>query len=47
MTEPTNDHEKDWRASLPFPAHWLYYIVAKVVILILVAGFALYWYGLL
>ena len=47
MTEPADEKEKDWRASLPFPAHWLYYIVAKVVILILVAGFALYWYGLL
>ncbi|HUO55614.1 MAG TPA: hypothetical protein VMU18_12775 [Rhodoblastus sp.] len=43
----TEEKEKDWRDSLPFPAHWLYYIAAKIVVLILVAGFALYWYGLL
>ena len=47
MTEPADDKDKDWRATLPFPAHWLYYIVAKVVVLALVAAFALHWYGLL
>jgi len=47
MTEPADDKEKDWRASLPFPAHWLAYIVAKIVILLLVAAIALHWYGLL
>jgi hypothetical protein len=48
MTElPPNEPEKDWRASLPFPAHWLIYIVAKIVVLVLVVWFALHWYGLL
>ena len=47
MTPPPADKEKDWRASLPFPAHWLYYIAVKIVILMLAAGFALYWFGLL
>jgi hypothetical protein len=47
MSDPSDEKEKDWRASLPFPAHWLYYIAAKLVILILVAAFALHWYGLL
>jgi hypothetical protein len=47
MTQPSDDKEKDWRASLPFPHHWLYYIAAKILMLALVAGFALHWYGLL
>ena len=47
MTQPPDSNEKDWRATLPFPAHWLYYIAAKIVVLALAAGFALYWYGML
>ncbi|WP_298429073.1 hypothetical protein [Rhodoblastus sp.] len=47
MAQPTDNKDKDWRASLPFPHHWLYYIVAKAAILALIAGFALHWYGLL
>ncbi|MCI4679874.1 hypothetical protein K9U39_03540 [Rhodoblastus acidophilus] len=47
MSEPKDEKEKDWRDTLPFPAHWLYYIAAKVVIVALVAGFALHYYGLL
>ncbi|WP_296715534.1 hypothetical protein [Rhodoblastus sp.] len=48
MSPPApDDKEKDWRDSLPFPAHWLTYLVAKLVVLALVAGFALHWYGLL
>jgi hypothetical protein len=43
----TNEPKQDWRASLPFPAHWLYYIAVKIVVLILAVGFALYWFGLL
>jgi hypothetical protein len=41
------DKEKDWRASLPFPAHWLGYIAIKLVVLALVTLFALHYYGLL
>jgi hypothetical protein len=48
MSPPSpDDKEKDWRDSLPFPAHWLTYLVAKLVVLALVAGFTLHWYGLL
>ncbi len=36
----------DWRAALPFPAHWLTYIAVKAVLLVLATAFALYWYGL-
>ena len=25
MSDPSDDKEKDWRDSLPFPAHWLIY----------------------
>jgi hypothetical protein len=46
MADSNDDKEKDWRASLPFPAHWLAYIVAKIVILALVVVLALHWYGL-
>lgn len=44
MTEP---RKKDWRDSLPFPAHWLYYIAAKFILLGLATLIALYWYGLI
>ena len=48
MTQPPADGpEKDWRASLPFPAHWLGYIAIKLVVLALVTLFALHYYGLL
>jgi hypothetical protein len=47
MSLPPEDKEKDWRASLPFPAHWLWYIAAKLIVLALVVAFALHWYGLL
>ncbi len=33
MTLPPDEPEKDWRASLPFPAHWLAYIAIKLVVL--------------
>ncbi len=47
MIPPADDKEKDWRDSLPFPAHWLWYIAAKIIVLALVTFFALNWYGLL
>jgi uncharacterized membrane protein len=43
----TENPEKDWRASLPFPAHWLWYIAAKLIVLTLVTVFTLKYYGLL
>jgi hypothetical protein len=39
--------KQDWRASLPFPAHWLWYIAAKLIVLALVTAFALKYYGLM
>ncbi len=47
MTPPPDDREKDWRNSLPFPAHWLAYIALKLLVLALVAYFALNYYGLM
>jgi hypothetical protein len=47
MTEPTDDKEKSWRDSLPFPAHWLVYAGLKLLLLVLVVGFALKWKGLI
>ena len=44
---PPDDREKDWRNSLPFPAHWLAYIALKLLVLALVAYFALNYYGLM
>ena len=46
MTPPPDEPEKDWRASLPFPAHWLGYIAIKLVVLALVTLIALHYYGL-
>ncbi len=42
MTEP---REKTWRDSLPFPAHWLGYIVVKIVVLALAVYLVLRWKG--
>ena len=39
--------KQDWRASLPFPAHWLWYIAAKLIVLALVGLIALKYYGLI
>ncbi|WP_294535809.1 hypothetical protein [uncultured Rhodoblastus sp.] len=47
MSLPPNDPKQDWRASLPFPAHWLWYIAAKLIVLALVTLIALKYYGLL
>ncbi len=46
MTQP-DDREKDWRQLLPFPAHWLWYIAAKLIVLVLAALIALRWKGLI
>jgi hypothetical protein len=39
--------EKDWRDSLPFPAHWLWYLAAKVLVLALAVLIVLWWKGLI
>ncbi|MCW2317798.1 hypothetical protein SAMN06265338_101889 [Rhodoblastus acidophilus] len=46
MTQP-DDREKSWRDSLPFPAHWLWYIAAKIVVLGLAIMIGLRWKGLI
>ena len=34
------------RPDTPFPRHWLYYIVLKLVLIAIVVAFALKFYGL-
>jgi len=46
MTQP-DDREKSWRDSLPFPAHWLWYIAAKIIVLALAVMIGLRWKGLI
>lgn len=42
MTEP---RKKNWRDSLPFPAHWLGYIAIKIIVLALAVYLVLRWKG--
>jgi hypothetical protein len=44
MTEP---EKKSWHDSLPFPKHWLGYIVLKIVVLVLAVYIVLRLNGLL
>jgi hypothetical protein len=44
MTEPD---KKSWHDSLPFPKHWLGYIVLKLAVLALVIYVALRYQGLI
>ena len=46
MMRAPDDPEKNWRDSLPFPAHWLWYIAAKVIVLALAVWLVLRWKGL-
>lgn len=39
--------QKDWKKSLPFPAHWLGYIAIKFVVLAAVVIIVLKIYGVL
>jgi hypothetical protein len=45
--EQPDDREKSWRDSLPFPAHWLSYLVVKIFVLALAVAIALRWKGLI
>ena len=45
MTEPADDKEKDWRDSLPFPAHWLSYLTFKLLVLALASAIAMHLLG--
>jgi len=44
MSEPD---KKSWHDNLPFPRHWLGYIVIKIAVLVLGAWLVLRWNGLL
>lgn len=35
------------RADTPFPRHWLYYVVLKIVVIAVAAALGLYVFGLL
>lgn len=37
----------DWKKSLPFPAHWLSYLVFKLLVLAAAAAIALHLLGML
>lgn len=36
----------DWKKDLPFPRHWLFYVVIKIAVIVL-AVYLAYRYGLL
>ena len=39
--------KKSWHDSLPFPKHWLAYMVLKVIVLVVAVYIVLRWNGLL
>ncbi len=43
----SGEPKKSWHDSLPFPRHWLGYVVIKLIVLALVIYVALRWQGLL
>lgn len=43
----TGEPKKSWHDGLPFPRHWLGYVVLKLVVLALAILLTLYFYGLL
>mgnify|MGYP003345309128 CR=1 FL=1 len=43
----SDEPKKSWHDSLPFPRHWLGYVVIKLIVLALVIYVALRWQGLL
>jgi hypothetical protein len=46
MNAPDN-RKKSWNDSLPFPRHWLAYVVLKIAVVVAAALLALYLSGLL
>jgi hypothetical protein len=43
----TENDGKSWRDSLPFPKHWLSYVVLKIIVLAVAAFLVLRFSGLL
>ncbi len=46
MNAPEN-RKKSWTDSLPFPRHWLAYVVLKIAVVVAAVLLALYLSGLL
>lgn len=46
MNAPDN-REKSWKDSLPFPRHWLAYVVLKIAVVVAAVLLVLYLSGLL
>lgn len=42
-----NSPNKSWHDDLPFPKRWIYYIAAKILVLVVLVYVALRWKGLL
>jgi hypothetical protein len=42
-----DDREKSWKDSLPFPRHWLAYVVLKIAVVVAAVLLVLYLSGLL
>lgn len=38
--------KKPWHDSLPFPRHWLAYIILKIIVLVVAVYLVLRWNGL-
>jgi hypothetical protein len=43
----TENNGKSWRDSLPFPKHWLSYVVLKIIVLAIAAFLVFRFSGLL
>jgi hypothetical protein len=41
------DPKKNWHDTLPFPRHWLAYVILKIVVLAAAVWLTLYFYGVL
>jgi hypothetical protein len=39
-----DDREKSWKDSLPFPRHWLAYVVLKIAVVAAAVLLALYFF---
>jgi len=37
--------KKSWHDTLPFPRHWLAYVILKITVLVLAVLLTLYFYG--
>jgi hypothetical protein len=44
---PLEKDKKSWHDDLPFPRHWLSYIMLKIIVLVLAVALVIYLSGLL